>query len=79
MEIKMSLSQKVKEELLEAQSHLKAALFHAAKNESPLTIKSISDLIYNIDSIEKTQNLMDKLESRKFGDSGMFGQFFTDM
>jgi len=75
----MSLSQKVKEELLEAQSHLKAALFHAAKNESPLVIKSISDLIYNIDSIEKTQNLMDKLESRKFGDSGIFGQFFTDM
>jgi hypothetical protein len=72
----MSLSQKVKDELLEAQSHLKNALSFAARNESPLTIKSISDLIYSIDSIEKTQNLLDKLENRKFGDSGMFGTFF---
>jgi hypothetical protein len=73
------LTQKVKEELLEAQSHLKNALFHSSKNESTLVIKSIADLIYNIESIEKTQNLLDKLENRKFGDSGMFGQFFTDM
>jgi DNA-binding transcriptional regulator WhiA len=72
----MSLSQKVKEELLEAQSHLKNALSSAARNESPLVIKSISDLIYNIDNIEKTQNLIEKLESRKFGDSGKFGTFF---
>lgn len=73
------LSQKVKEELLEAQSHLKNALASASRNESSLTIKSIADLIYAIESIEKTQNLLDKLENRKFGDSGMFGQFFTDM
>jgi hypothetical protein len=73
------LSQKVKEELLEAQSHLKNALHFASRNESPLTIKSLADLIYAIESIEKTQNLLDKLENRKYGDSGMFGQFFTDM
>jgi hypothetical protein len=75
----MALSDKVKEELMEAQSHLKNALSSAARNESPLVIKAISDLIFNIDSIEKTQNLLDKLENRKFGDSGMFGTFFTDM
>jgi hypothetical protein len=31
-----------------------------------------------MDTLEKTENLMDKLENRKSGDSGMFGQFFTD-
>jgi len=70
------ISQKVKEELLEAQGHLKNALSYAARNENALTIKSISDLIYNIDSIEKVENLIDKLETRKFGDSGSFGTFF---
>lgn len=73
------ISQKVKEELLEAQSHLKNALSYAARNESSLVIKSISDIIYNIESIEKVDNLLDKLENRKPGDSGIFGQFFTDM
>lgn len=73
------ISQKVKEELLEAQSHLKNALSYAARNESSLVIKSISDIIYNIESIEKVDNLLDKLENRKPGDSGIFGKFFTDM
>ena len=73
------LSEKVKEELLEAQSHLKNALSFAARNESPLVIKSIADLIYAIESIEKTQILLEKLDSRKFGESGSFGQFFGDM
>lgn len=73
------LTEKVKEELLEAQSHLKNALSFASRNESPLVIKSIADLIYTVESIEKTQNLLEKLDSRKFGDTGIFGQFFTDM
>ena len=71
------ISQKVKEELLEAQSHLKNALSYAARNESSLVIKSISDLIYNIESIEKFDNLIEKLETRKPGDSGSFGSFFN--
>lgn len=73
------LSSKVKEELLEAQSHLRAALRDSAVNEKPYICKSIADLLHAIETIEKTENLMDKLENRKFGDSGMFGQFFTDM
>lgn len=73
------LSQKVKDELLEAQSHLRNALKNASVNEKPYVCKSIADLLHATETIEKTENLMDKLESRKFGDSGMFGQFFTDM
>jgi hypothetical protein len=73
------LSPKVKEELLEAQSHLRNALKVAAVNEKTYVCKQIADILQATETVEKTENLMDKLESRKFGDSGMFGQFFTDM
>jgi hypothetical protein len=70
------LSSKVKEELLEAQSHLRAALRDAAVNEKTYVCKQIADILQATETIEKTESLMDKLESRKFGDSGAFGSFF---
>jgi len=70
------LSPKVKEELLEAQSHLRAALRDAAVNEKPFVCKHIAEIIHALDTLEHTENLMDKLENRKPGDSGMFGSFF---
>jgi hypothetical protein len=73
------LSSKVKEELLEAQSHLRAALKNAAVNEKTFICKQIADILQATETIEKTENLMDKLETRNPGDSGMFGQFFTGM
>jgi hypothetical protein len=72
------LSPKVKEELLESQSHLRAALRDAAVNEKSFICKQIADILHATEVIEHTENMMDKLENRKFGDSGMFGQFFTD-
>jgi hypothetical protein len=73
------LSPKVKEELLEAQSHLRSALKNAAVNEKSFICKHIADMIMQIDTLEKTENLMDKLENRKSGDSGFFGTFFGDV
>jgi hypothetical protein len=73
----MALSKNVKENLLEAQSHLRSALSYAARNEKPYVSKVLADLIYSLDSIEKTETIVDKLEDRKFGDSGMFGTFFS--
>jgi hypothetical protein len=73
------LSPKVKEELLEAQSHLRAALRDSAVNEKSYICKHIADIIVQIDNLEKTEDFLDKLENRKPGDKGMFGQFFTDM
>lgn len=73
------LSPKVKEELLEAQSHLRAALRDAAVNEKTFVCKHIAEILNSIENLEKTENLLDKLETRKFGDSGMFGKFFTDL
>ena len=72
------LSPKVKEELLESQSHLRAALKNASVNEKSFVCKHIADILHALDTLEHTENMMDKLENRKFGDSGMFGQFFTD-
>ena len=70
------ISPKVKEELLEAQSHLRAALRDAAVNEIPFVCKHIAEIILSLDALEHTENLLDKLENRKSGDSGMFGSFF---
>ena len=73
------LSPKVKEELLEAQSHLRAALKNASVNEKSFVCKHIAEIIHSLDTLEHTENLLDTLENRKSGDSGMFGQFFTDL
>ena len=73
------LSPKVKEELLEAQSHLRSALKNSAVNEKPYICKQIASLLHAVESIEKTENMMDKLESRSPGDGGIFGNFFTDL
>lgn len=75
----MALSQKVAEELLEAKSHLRTALKNAATNEKVYVAKSIADILMSIENIEKAETLIDKLESRRPGDSGIFGQFFTDL
>lgn len=74
----MTLSNKVKEELLEAKSHLRVALKNAAVNEKTFVCKHLSDILHALENLEKTEELLDKLENRKSGDSGMFGQFFTN-
>jgi hypothetical protein len=72
----MALSQQVEESLNEAESHLRNALAFAARNERAMVNSVIADLITRIESVMKTDNLLDKLESRKPGDSGIWGSFF---
>ena len=36
----------------------------------------IADMISKIESIQETDSILDKLENRKPGDSGMFGNLF---
>jgi hypothetical protein len=71
------LSPKVKEELLEAQSHLRAALKNAAVNEKPFFCKHLADILHSLDNLEKTENMLDMLENRNHGSSGSFGTFFS--
>lgn len=73
----MSLGTQVEESLKEAEGCLRNALHRAAKNERPYVVSIIADLISRIDSLISTDKLLDKLESRKPGSSGDFGQSFN--
>ena len=71
----MALNESVNESLLEAEGNLRQALFMASKNERPFVCKTISDLIVQIESLKVSDSILDKLENRKYGDSGLFGNF----
>lgn len=74
----MALTKQVEESLKEAQGNLRNALHWAAKNERPMVCSVIADMIQKIDSVIHTDSILDKLENRKPGDSGLFGHFFED-
>jgi len=72
----MALSQSVEESLKEAEQSLRNALAYAARQERPMVCSVIADMISRIDTVMHTDALLDKLENRKPGDSGFFGNFF---
>jgi hypothetical protein len=69
----MALSQSVEENLKDAEQSLRAALAFAARQERPMVCSIIADLISRIESVQNTDSILDKLENRKFGDTGFFG------
>jgi hypothetical protein len=74
----MALSESVETNLKEAEASLRAALAYAARQERPVVCSVISDMISRINSLQSTDALLDKLENRKFGDSGFFGNIFGE-
>jgi len=72
----MALGSQVKESLQEAEASLRNALAFAARQERPIVCSVIADLISRIETLQSTDSLLDKLENRKPGDSGLFGTFF---
>ena len=72
----MALGSQVEESLKEAEASLRNALSFAARTERPMVCSVISDLISRIESVMNTDKLLDKLENRKFGDTGFFGPIF---
>jgi hypothetical protein len=72
----MTLGQQVEENLKDAESSLRAALSFAARTERPMVCSVIADLISRIESVQNTDSILDKLENRKFGDTGFFGPIF---
>jgi hypothetical protein len=74
----MALSEQTLEHLLEAESHLRAAIKSAAANEKPLIVKQLSQLLLDMEQCKKFEDLMDMLEDRKPGSRGNFGPFFND-
>ena len=74
----MTLSQSVEESLKEAEQSLRNALAFAARQERPLVCTEIAEMISKIESVIHTDEILDKLENRKPGDSGMFGNMFDE-
>ena len=74
----MALSKSVEESLKEANSNLRNALAYAARQERPMVCREIAKIICDIQHLQDTDSILDKLESRNPGDSGIFGSFFND-
>ena len=72
----MALSESVESSLKEAEASLRNALSYAARQEKPFVGKHIADMVFQIDNLISTDALIDKLENRKFGDTGFFGTIF---
>ena len=73
----MELSDTVKSSLRDAQEDLKNALAYAARTEKPYVSKHIATLLADIENLIDATDMIDKIENRKDGDSGMFGPFFN--
>jgi hypothetical protein len=74
----MALSKSVEESLKEAEASLRNALAYAARQERPMVCSVIADLISRIESLQSTDAILDKLENRKPGDAGFFGNMFGE-
>ena len=74
----MALSNQVEDSLKDAQSDLRNALAFAARQERPFMCKNISETIFKIDNLIKTDELLDNLDERIEGDSGQHPPFFED-
>jgi hypothetical protein len=74
----MALSKQTLDHLLEAESHLRAAIKSAATNEKPVVVKQLSQLLLDIEQCQKLEEIMDMLENRKPGSRGGFGSFFSN-
>ena len=72
----MALSETVKSSLRDAQEDLRNALACAARTEKPFVSKHIADMLTQIENVIDASDMIDKMEERKDGDSGMFGTFF---
>ena len=74
----MALSKQTLDNLLEAESHIRAAIKSAAVNETPLVVKQLSQLLMDMEQCKKFDEILDLLDNRENGSSGRVGPFFND-
>ena len=74
----MALSKNTLDNLLEAESHIRAAIKSAAVNEKPLVVKQLSEILMSMEQTKKVEEIMDLLDNREPGSKGQFGSFFND-
>ena len=54
----MALSKNTLDHLLEAESHIRAAVKSAAVNEKPLVVKQLADLLHGLEQCKKFDEIM---------------------
>ena len=59
----MALSQQTLDHLLEAESHLRAAVRSAAMNEKPMVITQISQLLMYVEHVKQFEHLQDIVDA----------------
>ncbi len=74
----MALSKQTLDNLLEAESHIRAAIKSAAVNETPLVVKQLSQLLMDMEQCKKFDEILDLLDNRENGSRGRFGPFFSE-
>jgi hypothetical protein len=61
----MALSQQTLDNLLEAESHVRAAIKSAAVNETPLVVKQLSEILLSMEQTKKYDEILDMLDNFK--------------
>jgi len=74
----MTLSKQTLDHLLEAESHIRAAIKSAATNEKPMVVQQLAKILMDMEHCKKFEEIMDMLDNRKRGDSGFFGTIFKE-
>ena len=74
----MALSEQVEDSLREAQSNMRNALAFSARGEKTYVSKHIADMLHRIDNLIDVSDVLEKLETRKPGDRGMWGPFVDE-
>jgi len=73
----MALSQQVEYSLRESQEALRNALSFSARSEKPYVSKHIAVMLADIENLLDSIDIVEKLENRTDGDSGLFGTYFN--
>jgi len=74
----MALSKQTLDHLLEAESHIRAAVKSAATNEKPMIVHQLAKILMDMEHCKKFEQMMDMLDNRKPGSRGNFGLFFEE-
>jgi len=74
----MALSKQTLDHLLEAESHIRAAVKSAATNEKPMVVQQLAKILMDMEHCKKFEEIMDMLDNRKPGSRGNFGSFFEE-
>ena len=69
----MALSEQTLEHMLDAETHMRAAIRSAASNEKPVIVSQLAKILLDIEKAKRIEEVMDMIENREEGSSGHFG------